>query len=84
MPALAINEQTCTRCGLCATACLSMIISFPDGELPRYVDDDHGSRCGGALELPPEHLSIHCLMLGYPAIRYQRPPKRNPTSIVWR
>lgn len=38
----------------------------------------------GAIELPPEHAPIHCLMLGYPAIRYQRPPKRNPVNIVWR
>ncbi|KAF0218446.1 MAG: hypothetical protein FD174_2907 [Geobacteraceae bacterium] len=38
----------------------------------------------GALNLPPEHVSIHCLVLGYPAISYQRPPKRNPASIVWR
>lgn len=37
-----------------------------------------------ALDLPPGHAPIHCLMLGYPAIRYQRPPKRNPASIVWR
>lgn len=37
-----------------------------------------------ALDLPPQHSPIHCLMLGYPATRYQRPPKRNPASIVWR
>lgn len=36
------------------------------------------------LDLPPGHAPIHCMMLGYPAIRYQRPPKRNPADIVWR
>lgn len=37
-----------------------------------------------ALDLPSGHAAVHCLMFGYPAIRYMRPPKRNPTSIVWR
>jgi nitroreductase len=37
-----------------------------------------------ALDLPVGHSAVHCLMLGYPAIRYQRPPKRNPADIVWR
>ncbi|MBI1919634.1 MAG: nitroreductase family protein [Geobacter sp.] len=37
-----------------------------------------------ALGLPPEHVPIHCMMLGYPAIHYQRAPKRNPSDIVWR
>lgn len=37
-----------------------------------------------ALDLPPGHVPVHCLMLGNPAIRYQRPPRRNPASIVWR
>lgn len=37
-----------------------------------------------ALDLPPGHAPAHCLMLGYQAIRYQRPPQRNPVSIVWR
>lgn len=37
-----------------------------------------------ALDLPPQHMPVHCLMVGYPAIRYQRPPKRNPASILWR
>lgn len=37
-----------------------------------------------ALDLPAGHSAVHCLMLGYPAIRYQRPPKRNPVDIVWR
>lgn len=37
-----------------------------------------------ALDPPPEHAPIHCMMLGHPAIRYQRPPKRNAVSIVWR
>lgn len=37
-----------------------------------------------ALDLPPGHVPVHCLMLGYPGIPYQRPPKRNPASIVWR
>jgi len=37
-----------------------------------------------ALDLPPGHVPAHCLMLGYPAIRYQRPPRRNPASVAWR
>ena len=37
-----------------------------------------------ALDLPSGHAAVHCLMLGYPAIRYHRPPKRSPASIVWR
>lgn len=37
-----------------------------------------------ALDLPPEHAPIHCMMLGYPAIGYQRAPKRNAADIVWR
>ena len=36
------------------------------------------------LGLPSGHEAVHCLMLGYPAIRFRRPPKRNPASIVWR
>jgi nitroreductase/NAD-dependent dihydropyrimidine dehydrogenase PreA subunit len=36
------------------------------------------------LGLPPQHVPVHCLMLGYPAIRYQRPPKRNAAGITWR
>jgi nitroreductase len=38
----------------------------------------------GELGLPAEHLPVHALMLGYPEIGYQRPPKRNPADIVWR
>lgn len=37
-----------------------------------------------ALDLPSGHTAVHCLMLGYPAISYQRPPKRNSATIVWR
>ncbi len=37
-----------------------------------------------ALDLPSEHKPVHCLMLGYPSVIYQRPPKRNPAAIVWR
>jgi len=37
-----------------------------------------------ALDHPAGHSAVHCLMLGYPAIRYQRPPKRNPPAVVWR
>jgi nitroreductase len=37
-----------------------------------------------ALNLPREQTAIHCLMLGYPAIHYQRPPKRKPADIAWR
>lgn len=37
-----------------------------------------------ALDLPYGHAAVHCLMFGSPAIRYQRPPQRNPVSIVWR
>jgi nitroreductase/NAD-dependent dihydropyrimidine dehydrogenase PreA subunit len=37
-----------------------------------------------ALGLPAGHSAVHCLMLGYPSNRYQRPPKRNPVDIVWR
>jgi nitroreductase/NAD-dependent dihydropyrimidine dehydrogenase PreA subunit len=37
-----------------------------------------------AVDLPSGHAPTHCLILGYPAIRYQRPPKRNPAAIVWR
>lgn len=44
----------------------------------------HWEPLRAALDLPPGHAAAHCLMLGYPAIRYQRPPQRNPVSIVWR
>jgi len=37
-----------------------------------------------ALDLPVDHLPIHAMMLGYPLLRYQRPPKRNPATITWR
>lgn len=37
-----------------------------------------------ALDLPSGHAAVHCLMFGYPAVRYQRPPKRKPVSVVWR
>lgn len=37
-----------------------------------------------ALDLPSGHAAFHCLMFGYPAIRYHRSPKRNPAAIVWR
>jgi nitroreductase/NAD-dependent dihydropyrimidine dehydrogenase PreA subunit len=37
-----------------------------------------------ALDLPHGHTPVHCLMLGYPATSYQRPPKRNPAAIAWR
>lgn len=37
-----------------------------------------------ALGLPAEHLPVHVMMLGYPEIRYQRPPKRKHADIVWR
>lgn len=37
-----------------------------------------------ALGLPAAHLPVHALMLGYPEIRYHRPPKRKPACIVWR
>lgn len=37
-----------------------------------------------ALNFPAGHSAAHCLMLGYPASHYQRPPKRNLAAIVWR
>lgn len=37
-----------------------------------------------AMDLPPCHMPVHCLMLGHPAIQFQRPPKRNPVVVVWR
>ena len=37
-----------------------------------------------AFELPSGHAAVHCLMFGYPTIRFQRQPKRNPAAIVWR
>lgn len=37
-----------------------------------------------ALDMPSGHEPVHCLMLGYPAGCYQRPPKRYPASIFWR
>jgi nitroreductase/NAD-dependent dihydropyrimidine dehydrogenase PreA subunit len=39
MPELSVNDQNCTRCGLCASACPMGIIKLPEGELPRYVAD---------------------------------------------
>lgn len=36
------------------------------------------------LNLPPEHLSIYTMMLGYPLFHYLRPPKRKPVDITWR
>lgn len=37
-----------------------------------------------ALEIPPDYAPFHCMMLGYPAIQYRRPPKRSPVRIDWR
>lgn len=37
-----------------------------------------------ALALPAGHQFEYALMLGYPAIRYQRPPRRNRMSVTWR
>lgn len=37
-----------------------------------------------ALDLPADHLPVHAMMLGYPLLRYQRPPKRNPLTVAWR
>jgi nitroreductase/NAD-dependent dihydropyrimidine dehydrogenase PreA subunit len=41
-------------------------------------------RLNSELGLPPGQVPVHSLMLGYPAIRYQRPPKRNAARIIWR
>ena len=38
MPELAMNAQTCTRCGLCVSTCPSGIITLQDGGLPHYTD----------------------------------------------
>jgi nitroreductase/NAD-dependent dihydropyrimidine dehydrogenase PreA subunit len=37
-----------------------------------------------ALALPEGHVAHYALMLGTPAVRYHRPPKRNPLKIDWR
>ncbi len=37
-----------------------------------------------ALALPEGHLPYYALMLGTPAVRYHRPPKRNPLKVTWR
>jgi nitroreductase len=37
-----------------------------------------------ALDLPMDHVSIYAMMLGYPLIPFQRPPKRNPVTVTWR
>jgi nitroreductase/NAD-dependent dihydropyrimidine dehydrogenase PreA subunit len=37
-----------------------------------------------ALDLPEGHEVIYPMMLGYPAVRYYRAPKRNPLSVTWR
>lgn len=37
-----------------------------------------------ALALPEGHVPLYAMMLGIPAVRYQRPPKRNPLAIAWR
>jgi nitroreductase/NAD-dependent dihydropyrimidine dehydrogenase PreA subunit len=36
------------------------------------------------IELPPDHAAIGTMMLGYPAVRYYRIPKRNPAAITWK
>lgn len=38
MPQLIVNDTSCTRCGLCATACPVNVIRLPEGEFPRYAD----------------------------------------------
>lgn len=37
-----------------------------------------------ALNLPADHVSVYAMMLGYPAVQYQRIPKRNPLPLVWK
>jgi nitroreductase len=37
-----------------------------------------------ALNLPDGHVPIYAMMIGYPAVQYQRIPKRNPLSLTWR
>lgn len=37
-----------------------------------------------ALDLPDGHVPIYAMMLGYPQLRYLRPPRRNPVSLTWR
>lgn len=37
-----------------------------------------------ALALPPGHEPIYALMVGTPAVRYHRVPRRNPLSVAWR
>ena len=44
MPELTLNEQACTRCGLCVLACPWRILALPENNRPRYVDGG-GDRC---------------------------------------
>jgi nitroreductase len=37
-----------------------------------------------ALAIPAGYEPVHFLMLGYPDVHYQRPPKRNRAEVVWR
>lgn len=38
----------------------------------------------GALALPEGHVPHYAMMLGTPAVRYHRPPRRKPLSVDWR
>ena len=69
MTLLAVNKETCTKCGLCAVPC--RMIYFKEGSYPRQVPgtDEFCMRCGhciglcptGALshkEMPPEQTPL--------------------------
>lgn len=60
MPELIVNQQRCSRCGLCATACPQNLIRLPDGQFPHYGNAG-ASRCiicGHCVAVCPEEALI--------------------------
>lgn len=63
------GAERCILCGHCEAVCLTGALLLDD---PRLTPTGRNRQ------------DVHWLMLGYPAIRYQRPPKRQPADIRWR
>lgn len=55
MTLLAVNKDTCTQCGLCATVCTTKIIHFKEGNYPRLLPgtDEICLRCGHCVGICP-------------------------------
>jgi nitroreductase/NAD-dependent dihydropyrimidine dehydrogenase PreA subunit len=58
---LHIDEETCTRCGICATVCAGGLIRFREGGFPRPLSaiDAFCLRCGHCIGICPANSITH-------------------------